>query len=111
MKSFDKFLTEETKQLTQYELPYSKTDLQPVMSENTLNYHYGTLAKGYVERYNKKEGDPIFNEAGAFLHNIFFAQLQAPTPSNRPFGVSKDFIMKTYHTFNNFKDEIGRAHV
>lgn len=109
MKSFDRFLTEETKQLTQYDLPYAKTDLQPVMSEDTLNYHYGTLAKGYVERYNKKEGDPVFNEAGAFLHNIFFAQLQAPTQGNRPFGSSKDFIIKTYHTFNNFKDELEKV--
>ena len=38
-------------------LPYEKTDLKPVMSKETLDYHYSTLAKAYVDRYNKGEGD------------------------------------------------------
>jgi superoxide dismutase len=42
-------------------LPYATNELEPVMSEATINYHYGELAKGYVKRYNAKEGDPYFN--------------------------------------------------
>ena len=59
-------------------LPYNRNQLNPVMSKNTIDYHYGELAKGYVDRYNKGEGDPAFNEAGAFLHNTFFPQLMPP---------------------------------
>jgi len=55
-------------------LPYSRSALAPVMSKSTVDYHYGELAKGYVDRYNAGEGDSTFNEAGAYLHNIFFPQ-------------------------------------
>ncbi len=47
-------------------LRYSRSSLSPVFTELALNRHLD-LAKGYVERYNDGEGDPSFNEAGAFL--------------------------------------------
>jgi hypothetical protein len=59
-------------------LPYKKDELEPVMSEATIDYHYGKLARGYVDRFNKGEGDSYFNESGAFLHNIFFPNLMVP---------------------------------
>ena len=77
-------------------LPYDRTELEPVMSEDTLDYHYGKLAKGYVDRYNKSEGDADFNKAGAFLHNIFFPQLKKPTGGNKPFDISQEFIGKHF---------------
>ena len=42
-------------------LPYDTSDLDPAISEDTINYHYGKLAKTYAERYNKNEGDSVFN--------------------------------------------------
>ena len=42
------------------------------MSEDTLKYHRDKLAAGYINRFNAEEGDSDFNEAGAFLHNLFF---------------------------------------
>ena len=86
-------------------LPYSRTDLEPVMSEATLDYHYGKLAKGYVDRYNKGEGDTAFNEAGAFLHNIFFPQLKAPS-NGKPFDASAEFINKHFSNFDALKSEV-----
>ena len=65
-------------------LPYNRSGLAPVMSQATVDYHYGELAKGYVDRYNKGEGDADFNEAGAFLHNIFFPQLMPAKANNQP---------------------------
>ena len=65
-------------------LPYGRSALAPVMSQATIDYHYGKLARGYVDRYNKGEGDKTFNEAGAFLHNIFFPQLQPPKKYQSP---------------------------
>jgi Fe-Mn family superoxide dismutase len=97
--------THEKGELYLAKLPYKKDALAPVMSEDTINYHYGKLARGYVDRYNKGEGDSYFNEAGAFLHNIFFPQLITPKGSNKPTEASADLINKKYTNFNNFKKE------
>lgn len=87
-------------------LPYKRGELDPVMSEATVDYHYGKLAKGYVERYNSGEGDAEFNEAGAYLHNIFFPQLQAPKSGNRPNGASEALINRRYGNFASFQKKI-----
>ena len=81
------FLTEyRTKKLETEELPYSLTDLQPVLSKETLEYHYDSLAKGYAKRYNNNEGDKEFNYAGWFLHEIYFSQFEKPNDSSVPNG-------------------------
>jgi Fe-Mn family superoxide dismutase len=92
------------KTLEQTPLPYAKTDLAPSMSKATIDYHYGELYKGYVDRYNKGEGDPDFNEAGAFLHNIWFTQFQHPSRSNEPTAIAKNFINKYFKSFDKFTD-------
>lgn len=86
-------------------LPYSRSALAPVMSKSTVDYHYGELAKGYVDKFNKGEGDSTFNEAGAYLHNIFFPQLMAPKTSNKPVGASKSLIDRKFGSFEKFKEE------
>ena len=88
---------------------YKYEDLEPVMSKDTLKYHRDNLAAGYVKRYNEGKGDKKFNEAGAFLHNIFFPQLKPPSASNKPFGVSLTLIGEKYETFDNFKEEFQRV--
>ena len=89
--------------LVQAELPYAKKDLYPVKSEATLDYHYGTLYKGYVDRYNKGEGDPDFNEAGAYLHDIYFTQFKELGGANRPNGASESLINRRFGDFDKFK--------
>ena len=59
-------------------LPYSRDELAPVMSGDTIDYHFEHLAKGYAKRYNAGEGDPDFNRAGSFLHNKFFHNYNRP---------------------------------
>lgn len=44
-------------------LSYSNTDLSPVISKATMEYHYSELAHGYASRYNTNEGDSDFNYA------------------------------------------------
>jgi Fe-Mn family superoxide dismutase len=92
------------KTLTQTKLPYARDDLEPSMSEDTIDYHYKELYGGYVKRFNKGEGDPNFNEAGAFLHDLLFTQYQAPASSNTPDGPAGEFIDKHFKTFDKFKD-------
>ena len=89
--------------LEQAKLPYSRTGLSPVMSSATIDYHYGKLYKGYVDRFNNNEGDRTFNEAGAFLHNILFPQFRAPKNANAPKGKVSDLINKQHKNFVSFK--------
>ncbi len=93
------------KTLTQAKLPYAKDDLEPSLSEDALNYHYGKLYKAYVTRFNEGDGDADFNEAGAFLHDLLFTQYQAPTSSNTPDGPAGEFITKHFKTFDKFKEK------
>lgn len=88
-----------------YQLNYSDSDLAPVMSSATMKYHYGHLAHGYADRYNRNEGDSDFNFAGAFLHNMFFPQFREPRANNRPNGPVKGMIDRAYGSWDDFKSE------
>jgi Fe-Mn family superoxide dismutase len=90
-------------------LSYSRDELDPAISKQTMDYHYGKLAQSYVDRFNKGEGDAKFNRAGAFLHNILFAQYQAPKNKNEPAGPISDFIIKHYKSFDKFKEEFNKV--
>ena len=109
-KFIQKFIIEGKKdKLIQLTLPYDRDELAPIKSKETIDYHYGTLYKAYVDRYNKGEGDDDFNEAGAFLHNIYFGQLQKPEGANRPYDAILQFIEKHYDTYDLFKDEFEKT--
>lgn len=92
------------KQIELKELKYSLTDLSPVLSKQTLEYHYESLAKGYVKRYKAHEGDNDFNYAGAFLHNIYFAQFRKPQDDNLPNGPVLNLIKRKYGYWRDFKE-------
>jgi len=84
-------------------LPYSENALEPVMSKETINYHFEHLAKGYAKKYNAGEGNANFNRAGSFLHNKFFPQLRAPKGANRPRGAVLALIEDNFKTYEDFK--------
>ena len=90
-------------------LPYKNKDLQPVMSAKTIDYHYEHLAKNYAINYNAGKGNPRFNKAGNFLHNIFFAQFKKPVSgpnANVPHSNIAVFINKHFKSFDEFKEAI-----
>jgi Fe-Mn family superoxide dismutase len=91
-------------ELVQTKLPYARDALDPVQSKATIDYHYGELYKGYVDRFNSGEGDPDFNEAGAFLHNIYFGQFHSPR-TTQPTGAVLDLILRNHKNFQDFKDK------
>lgn len=107
---FIKSLTEsaDRREIYQEKLTFGKGDLEPVMSENTIKYHYDGLAAKYSERYNKGEGDPDFNYGGAILHNIWFANLTPPRAANKPEGLSKSLIDSKYGDFDKFKAAVEK---
>ena len=100
-------------------LPYKNSDLTPVMSAKTIDYHYTHLAKNYAINYNSNKGNPRFNKAGNFLHNIFFAQFKKPFSGdsngstqnhnaniNTPHGPSAEIIKKHFGSFDKFKETL-----
>ena len=112
IKTYRDLITEadtRREKLVQEKVDYAMKDLDPVMSEATLDYHYGKLASGYVKRWNAKEGDDDFNYGGATLHNLFFPQLRVPTSSNRPQGKAAEVINTRWKSFENFKEEFVRV--
>ena len=90
-------------------LPYGLKDLEPVMSKETLDYHFEHLAKGYAKRYNADEGNANFNRAGSFLHNKFFPQLREPKGANRPRGAVLALIESHFKTYDDFREEFKTA--
>ena len=67
-------------------LKFKRKDVDPVMSDETLDLHYNKLAKGYAKRYNNNEGDKDFNYAGVFLHNIWFEQFRISISGYKAFN-------------------------
>ena len=94
--------------LMQRPLTYKRDALSPSVSKDTMDYHYGKLYKAYVDHYNDKEGDADFNEAGAFLHNIYFGQFKSYSGSNNPTGAVADLIEKNYKSWDKFKEEFEK---
>ena len=92
------------KDLKQVPLEYSRAALDPSLSKEAIDYHYGKLYKAYVDRFNVGEGDYNFNEAGAYLHSIYFGQFKPHSKTNDPEGGSLEFIEKHFKTFDKFKE-------
>ena len=90
-------------------LPYGPKDLAPVMSADTIDYHFEHLAKGYAKRYNAGEGNADFNRAGSFLHNKFFPQLRPPKGANRPRGAVLALIEEHFKTYEDFREQFKEA--
>jgi Fe-Mn family superoxide dismutase len=108
MYNFIKYVTlnegKTPKTLTQTALPYDRDGLGRSLSKQAIDYHYGKLYKAYVDRFNNGDGNADFNEAGAFLHDIYFTQFQEPKNSNKPTGSSQEFISKHFKSFDTFKE-------
>lgn len=88
-------------------LPSGMTSFAPVLSSALMQLHYGKLYRGYVDRYNRSEGDRTFNEAGAYLHDIYFSQFKPRSASNRPTGRILDMINRSFGNFTDFKKAIA----
>ena len=108
------------------QLPYNSDALAPVISAETISFHYGKHLQAYVNNLNnllpgsgfeglsleeivtKSEGG-IFNNAGQILnHNLYFTQFKAPTKDNLPTGKIADAINAQFGSFDAFKAEFEK---
>lgn len=115
---------------TVFEMPslrYPNGALAPVISEETINFHYGKHLQTYVNNLNnliagtefedksleeiaaKAEGG-LANNAGQVLnHTLYFDQF-APNPSKpMPTGALADAIVKSFGSFEEMKSKMNTA--
>jgi superoxide dismutase len=89
-------------------LPYGLKDLEPAMSEHSVDVHYNILTKNYFKKY-KATGD-LFQKAGALLHNDFFWPLMQPySKNNQPGNALEKKISSTHGTLDAFKKAVVDA--
>lgn len=107
------------------ELPYALDALAPVMSADTLNFHYGKHLQTYLDNVNRMiEGTPcaemklkdmitkaqgaLYNNAAqAFNHIIFFKQL-TPTPTTISPLLTQALVAR-FGSVDAFKSEFSNA--
>ncbi len=111
-------------------LPYANDALEPVISRETVDFHYGKHLQAYVNNLNtlvvgtEYEGKSVeqivasapdgalFNNAGQVLnHTLYFLQF-TPKPLNQhPTGRLADAIARDFGSFDAFKTEMNKASV
>jgi superoxide dismutase, Fe-Mn family len=103
------------------QLPYEKNALEPIISEETIEYHYGKHHQKYVDTLNglikgtnfeqktlleviKTSSGPTFNNAAqVFNHNFYWLGL-SPNDT-KPSVQLQEMLEKYFGTFEGFKDE------
>ncbi len=102
------------------ELPFAIDALAPVMSQETLEYHWGKHHRSYVTNLNNLiagtdfEGKAleeiirtsqggIFNNAAQVFNHTFFWNCLRPNGGGEPAGALKAAIEKTWGSFDEFK--------
>ena len=108
-------------------LPYAPNALEPVISQETIEYHHGKHLQTYVDNLNKlvvgtefesmpleeivaKSQGAIFNNAGQILnHNLYFTQFKPVTHNPSPVtdipSPLRDAINRDFGSFDAFKAE------
>lgn len=109
-------------------LPYANNALEPVISQKTIEFHYGKHLQTYVNNLNNlvpgtsfenktveeivatAPDGAIFNNAGQVLnHTLYFLQF-APKPEKKePSGKLAEAIKRDFGSFDQFKKEFNAA--
>jgi Fe-Mn family superoxide dismutase len=115
------------------DLPYSKDDLAPYISANTLDFHHGKHHNAYVTNLNKliagtdmenlslediiikSAKDPamtgIFNNGAQVWNHTFYWNCMKKNGGGKPSGKLAEAIDKNFGSFEKFIEEIKNAAV
>ena len=114
-------------------LPYAQDALAPVVSAETLSFHYGKHHKAYVDNLNKLvagtdlaeaalekviaavAGKPdkagVFNNAAQVWNHTFFWNSMKPNGGGAPAGAVAKAIDASFGSAENFRKEFANAAV
>lgn len=111
-------------------LPYPTNGLEPVISAETIDYHFGKHLQTYVNNlanltkgteYEGKDVEAIvrtapdggvFNNAGQVLnHTLYFLQFTAPAPNRAPEGRLAELINRDFGSLGELKKQMEDAAV
>ena len=102
-------------------LPYANNALEPFISGETIDYHYGKHHRGYVSKLNKlipgtdfenstledivrNSSGGIFNNAAQVWNHTFYWNGLSPNGGGEPSGVLAEAINDAFGSFSAFKD-------
>jgi Fe-Mn family superoxide dismutase len=113
------------------ELPFAKNALEPHISENTINFHYGKHHQGYVNNLNNlikgtkfeqksleeiiqlsfddKSNQAIFNNAAQIWNHTFYWHSISPNGGGKPSGTLLNKIEENFGSFENFSSQFKNA--
>ena len=107
-------------------LPYALDALQPHISKETLEFHYGKHHAAYVTNLNnlikgtefenaslediiKKASGGIFNNAAQVWNHTFYWNSMAPKSGGQPSGAVAAAISKKWGSFDAFKEAFTKS--
>ena len=108
--------------------PYAKNALEPTISAETLEYHYGKHHQAYVTNLNNlikgtefensplediivKSSGGIFNNAAQVWNHTFYWNCLTPNGSGAPSGELATAIDKAFGSFEDFKKQFSQKAV
>ena len=109
-------------------LPYAKNALEPHISAETLEYHYGKHHQAYVTNLNNlikgtefenlsledivlKSSGGIFNNAAQVWNHTFYWNCLKPNGGGEPTGALAAAINQKFSSFAAFKEEFTKCAV
>ena len=112
----------------QPELPYANDALEPAISRQTVEYHYGKHEKAYIDNLNRlikdteyedmqlediicKADGPLFNNASQAWNHIFYFFTLSPEGGGEPDGDLRKAIDRDFGSFEDFKKAFVQAGV
>jgi len=111
------------------DLPYAIDALQPHISKETMEFHYGKHHQAYVTNLNnlikgtefenagleeivkKAPAGGVFNNAAQVWNHSFFWHSMKPGGGGQPTGKLADAINKKWGSFEAFKEAFGKSAV
>jgi Fe-Mn family superoxide dismutase len=109
-------------------LEYGFDGLEPHLSKETLEYHYGKHHQTYITNLNnlkkgtefdslpleeivKKSSGGIFNNAAQTWNHNFYWDCLTPNSSKKPSGDLLVAIEKSFGSFESFKEEFAKTSI
>jgi len=104
-------------------LPWAENALEPHISKETIQFHYGKHHKTYVDNLNNMkltsnksleelvttEGGGIFNNAAQVWNHTFYWNCLAPNAGGAPSGALSDKINSEFGSFEDFQKQFNTA--